>query len=245
MFLRMKIWAHRGCSRMYPENTLLAFEKAADVRGLTGIELDIQLTRDGRMVVCHDERVDRTTDGIGAVGNFSLLELKKLKIDAGNGKYERIPTIEETLDLLESQLKDDFKLNIELKNSVVPYEGMEEKILELIYSRGLQNSIVYSSFSALSIERIRALDKDAATGILDGRVSDCLYKLKGGCGANALHPNWGEMDLPPEKLTGYTVRAWSGGRMFPEKPAGGRLDLAALERKGITDVFLNEPERYV
>ena len=55
----MKIWAHRGCSQRYPENTLLAFERAAEIKGLEGIELDIQLTKDGHMVVIHDERVDR------------------------------------------------------------------------------------------------------------------------------------------------------------------------------------------
>lgn len=241
----MKIWAHRGCSRMYPENTLLAFGKAAALPGLTGIELDIQLTRDGRMVVCHDERVDRTTDGLGEVRSFSLMELKRLNIDASSGRYERIPTIEEVLDLLDRRLRDGLLLNIELKNSVFPYEGMEQKVVELIHDRGLQDRIVYSSFSALSLERLRDLDPGAEIGILDGRASDCLYKLKGGCGATALHPNWGWMDLPPDRLAGYTVRAWSGGRLYPEKPAGGRLDLGALERKGITDVFLNEPERYV
>ena len=59
----MQIWAHRGCSQMYPENTLTAFEKAANLKNLTGIELDIQLTREGQIAICHDERVDRTTDG--------------------------------------------------------------------------------------------------------------------------------------------------------------------------------------
>ena len=97
----MKLWAHRGCSQRYPENTLLAFEKAAQINGLTGIELDIQLTKDGRMVVIHDERVDRTTDGIGYVREYTLEEIRKLKIDAGTGKKEVIPTIEEVLDLLE------------------------------------------------------------------------------------------------------------------------------------------------
>ena len=241
----MRIWAHRGCSRRYPENTLLAFEKAAAVQGLTGIELDIHLTRDGRMVVCHDERVDRTTDGTGEIRSFTLAELKQLKIDAGNGRYEHIPTIEEVLDLLDGRMRDGLLLNIELKNSVFPYEGMEKMIVELIHSRGLRDRVIYSSFSALSLERLRGIDPCAEIGILDTKVSDCLYKLKGGCGANALHPNWGRMDLPPEALTGYTVRAWAGGRMYPEKPTGGRLDIGALERKGITDVFLNEPGRYV
>lgn len=241
----MKIWAHRGCSRMCPENTLMAFERAAALPGLTGIELDIQLTRDGHMVVCHDERVDRTTDGAGELRSFSLSELKRLKIDAENGQYERIPTIEEVLDVLEKCLKNGLMLNIELKNSVVSYEGMEESIISLIHSRGLQNSVVYSSFCALSLERLRSLDADAQIGILDRNASDCLYKLQGGCGATAIHPNWGGIDLPAERMAGYTVRAWAGGRLFPEKATGGRLDLNALEQKGITDVFLNEPERYV
>ena len=75
----MKIWAHRGCSQRYPENTLLAFEKAAEISGLTGIELDIQFTKDNYMVVCHDERVDRTTDGIGELRQYTLTELRKLR----------------------------------------------------------------------------------------------------------------------------------------------------------------------
>lgn len=109
----MKIWAHRGCSQRYPENTLLAFERAAEIEGLEGIELDIQLTKDGHMVVIHDERVDRTTDSIGEVRQYTLAELKKLRIDAGNGKYERIPTMEEVLDLLGDKLKSGLRLNIE------------------------------------------------------------------------------------------------------------------------------------
>lgn len=240
----MKIWAHRGCSQMYPENTLLAFEKAAQIIGLTGIELDIQLTKDGHLAVCHDERVDRTTDGTGMLCDYTLSELKRLKIAAEKGQTERIPTMEEVLDLLEPRLREGLQINIELKNSVVPYEGMEEKIISLIQERGLQENIVYSSFSALSLEKVRRLEPEARIGILDSKISDCLYKLKGGCGADDLHPSMYGIDIPPEKLQGFTVRAWGGGRLYPEKPSGNRLNLAALEQKGITDVFLNEPEVY-
>lgn len=241
----MKIWAHRGCSQNYPENTLLSFQKASQIERLTGIELDIQLTRDGHMVVCHDEKVDRTTDGSGELNRYTLTELKQLKIDAGEGRIERIPTIEEVFALLESRLKDGLKLNIELKNSKISYEGMEQKILDLVHRLGLQDSIVYSSFSALSMERIKVLDSEAETGILDVKVSDCLYKLRGGSNADALHPFWRGMDLPAELLKEYTVRAWLSGHLYPEKPTGTRLDLSLLEKQGITDVFLNEPERYL
>ena len=241
----MKIWAHRGCSQNYPENTLLAFRKAAELTGLTGIELDIQLTKDGQIIVFHDESVDRTTDGTGELRSYTLEELKKLKIDAGDGRYEQIPTMEEVLDLLEDKLQNGMKLNIELKNSVFPYEGMEEKIVELIRKRNLQDSIVYSTFYAKSLERLRRLEPEAELGILDAKVSDCLYKQQGGCGATVLHPYWNGMDLSKENLKGYTVRAWFSGHLYPEKPTGTRLDLRQLEERGITDVFLNEPERYL
>lgn len=241
----MKIWAHRGCSQMYPENTLLAFQKAIELEGLTGIELDIQLTKDGQLIVCHDEKVDRTTDGIGEVQQYTLAELKKLRIDAGNGKYERIPAIEEVLDLLKDRLKKGLRLNIELKNSILPYEGMEKKIIELVHHYGVQESIIYSSFSALSLERIKRIDSEAKTGILDTKVSDCLYKLKGGCRADALHPYWKGMDLKKERLDGYTVRAWFTGHLYPERSTGNKLELTVLEQRGITDVFLNEPEEYL
>ena len=241
----MKIWAHRGCSQRYPENTMLAFEKACEIKGLTGIELDIQLTRDGELVVIHDERVDRTTEGIGYVRDYTLEELKRLHVYADGSPSQQIPTIEEVLDLLEPKMKVGLKLNIELKNSIYPYDGMEQKIIELVHSRGLQEGVLYSSFSALSLERIKNIDVKAELGILDRKVSDCLYKLRGGCGAVALHPHWRDIDLPAERISSYPVRAWFIGHLYPEKPTGTKLDLNALEEQGITDVFLNEPEAYL
>lgn len=241
----MKIWAHRGCSQMYPENTLLAFEKAMNVQGLTGIELDIQLTKDGELVVIHDERVDRTTEGIGFVRDFTLSQLKKLNIYADDNATQSIPTMREVFDLLETRLKSGLKLNIELKNSVYSYSGMEEKIIEMVHNRGLEKAIVYSTFYAKSLEKLKTLDTDAELGILDSKVSDCIYKNKGGCGATALHPFWRGIDLTKAELAGYTIRAWMSGHLYPEKPTGGRLDFAQLEEQGITDIILNEPEVYL
>lgn len=239
----MKIWAHRGCSQRYPENTLLAFEKSIAIQNLTGVELDIQLTRDGNLVVIHDERVDRTTEGIGFVKDYTLAELKRLHIYADANPSQSVPTIEEVLDLMEHRLKKGMKLNIELKTSVFPYPGIEEKIVELIWKRGLRESIVYSSFYTLSLERIRQLEPEAEIGILDTKVSECLYKAEG-CRADALHPFWKGMDLPRERILEYPVRAWLTGHLYPEKPTGTKLKLEALEEKGITDVILNEPEEY-
>lgn len=241
----MKIWAHRGCSQRYPENTLLAFEKAISIKNLTGIELDIQLTKDKELVVIHDESVDRTTDGTGFVRDFTLAQLKKLHIYADDNLTQSIPTMDEVFDLLETRMKSGLRLNIELKNSVYPYDGMEEKIVEMVHRRDLQKSVVYSTFYARSLEKLKKLDCDAELGILDSKASDCMYKMKGGCGAVALHPFWRGIDLTKEQLAGYTVRAWMSGHLYPEKPTGTRLDFVPLEKQGITDIILNEPEAYL
>lgn len=122
---------------------------------------------------------------------------------------------------------------------------MEEKIIDLVYLSGYEKQIVYSTFYAKSLQRIRKLDMNAELGILDRKASDCLYKLKGGCGANAIHPYWQDLDLPLEDVKDYAVRAWLSGHLYPGRPTGTRLDLSALEQRGITDIFLNEPEVYL
>lgn len=245
----MKIWAHRGCSQMFPENTMTAFNKAIEIPGLTGIELDIQMTKDGEIVVIHDERVDRTTDGLGYVKDFTYSQLKELVIKTGYDWKEKIPTIDEVLDLMQDRMKEGLLLNIELKNSVVFYEGMEEKIVALIHKKGLEKYVVYSSFYTKSLDRIRRLEPEAFIGVLDVRVSDCFYKKRGAFGADdkraALHPFQREMDITKAQLQNQTVRAWFTGHLYPDKPTGRQLDFDKLEQKGITDVFLNEPEVYL
>lgn len=207
--------------------------------------MDIQLTRDKEMVVIHDERVDRTTEGIGFVRDYTLSQLKKLHIYADDNPVQTIPTIAEVLDLLEIRLKSGLKLNIELKNSNYLYDGMEGKIVEMVHRQGIQKAIIYSTFYAKSLEKIMLLDPDAELGILDIKVSDCIYKAKGGCGATAVHPFWKGIDLTAEQLEGYTVRAWMSGHLYPERPTGSKLDFALLEAQGITDMILNEPETYI
>lgn len=251
---------------MYPENTITAFAHAIEIGGLTGIELDIQMTKDGEIVVIHDERVNRTTDGTGYVKNYTYAELRKLSIETEGGQKEKVPSIHEVLDLLQDSMAEGLLLNIELKNSVIPYAGMEEKIMELIARRNLCSQVVYSSFYTMSLDRIRRIDPEASIGVLDTMVSDCLYKKRGcfgwdlaeekdimptekshkrNCEDVALHSYWKGMDLSSEQLAGQTVRAWFGGHLYPEKPTGTRLDLKKLEDMGITDVFLNEPEVYL
>ena len=162
----MNIWAHRGCSGRFPENTITSFRESLKY-DITGIELDIQLSKDRKIVVIHDETVDRTTSGAGNVCDYTVEELRALTIDGPDGTTERIPLFDEVLDLMEAPCKErGLKINIELKNSNVRYEGMEEMILETVRKRGFEDHVIYSSFCADSVRLMKQLDPNIHIGIL-------------------------------------------------------------------------------
>lgn len=249
----MKIWAHRGCCYAWPENTLQAF-KAASEYPITGIELDIQLTKDGEIIVIHDEKVDRTTDGSGYVKDFTLEEIKKLKIETnsmvpGEKAYTEVPTMDEVLKLLKPFcVQNGLLINIELKNSVIRYEGMEEKILELVQKWELQDYIVYSSFNPESVLMIKKMMPSAKTGILASKLSDCLNFAKTNI-VDALHPYIKMLDVEDLRSeTELPVRAWNSRKYEPFYPCKDEVemqDLEKLENDGVTDIFTNVPERYL
>ncbi|MGL4971324.1 MAG: glycerophosphodiester phosphodiesterase family protein, partial [Cetobacterium sp.] len=119
----MYILAHRGASGTAPENTIAAFKKAI-IDGCDGFEFDVQQTKDGKLVVFHDWTLERTSNGKGYVREHTLDELKEL--DAGSWfgeefKGEKIPTLEETLDLI----PDNMLINIELKEEYSKERGSE------------------------------------------------------------------------------------------------------------------------
>ncbi|MDK0715497.1 glycerophosphodiester phosphodiesterase [Clostridium perfringens] len=181
--------AHRGLSGLYPENTMIAFRKAIEA-DCDGIEMDVHLTRDGVPVVIHDEEVDRTTNGIGYVKDFTYEQLCNL--DAGikfsdEFKGEKIPTLKEFFDFM----KDNNKLiNIELKNSIIHYEGLEEKVYKEIENYGFEDRVIISSFDHYSIRKCIRLNKNIKTGIL---YWDCIFEPHNYCkvvGSSALHPEF-------------------------------------------------------
>lgn len=109
-----KVWAHRGASGYAPENTLEAFKKAEKMKA-DGVELDVQLTKDGELVVIHDETVDRVSGEKGFVKDYTLKELKRLNVSKHMPSYDkktRIPTLDEVFDLLKNT---EMTINIELK----------------------------------------------------------------------------------------------------------------------------------
>jgi len=185
--IKTLILAHRGASGYYPENTMTAFRKAIEM-GADGFELDVHLTKDGKLAVIHDETVNRTSFHRGYVKDFTLAQLKGMNFNRKRnfrGK-EPIPTLEEVLDLLKPT---SLILNIELKTNVIDYPGIEAKVLAAVKERGMEDRIIYSSFNHQTVARIRKLDPSAQVGYLfeedwQGAVAD--YDRYGG---QALHPD--------------------------------------------------------
>jgi len=182
--------AHRGASGCFPENTLAAFCAAIEA-GADMCELDVQLTRDGAMVVIHDDKVDRTTDGNGPVAAMTLAEIKRL--DAGARfsdcfKGEIIPTLEEVFDLVDGRCA----LNIELKSP-----GLEAKVTGLVRERGAVGSTLISSFDWEALARIRHIAPELRVGLLASRWPARLIGAATEMKADAINPSY---DIVTEDL---------------------------------------------
>ena len=179
--------AHRGASGYYPENTMLSFTKAAAM-GCDGIETDVQLTKDGVPVLCHDEELNRTTTGKGLLCQYTYKELQCFDAGIKFGKeYKglKIPTLEEFLIFAKEK---NLYINLELKNGVVLYEGMEEKVIDMLYKHDMMKSCIFSSFNHYSMVKCKELDKNCKTGLLYmcGLYNPEEYAKK--LNADALHP---------------------------------------------------------
>lgn len=245
----VNIWAHRGSSMMNPENTLLAFRKAAELEGITGIEFDVQLTKDGEIVVINDEKVDRTTDGTGNVRDYTLNELKQLTI-SGDGEVHSIPTLRETFEMLAPYCKNKgLRLNIELKNSIIRYEGMEQKVIDMVSEFNLEDYVVYSSFNHDSIGLVKQIKADAEVAYLAGDYHRCMDGIRK-YGGMTIHPaQWGmpvnKGDVEDIRNAGFCVRMWNGSEpLYGQCRTLPDTDLREYYRLGATDIFTNVPERY-
>lgn len=162
----MKVYAHRGYSGRYPENTMPAFEMAYEA-GCDGIELDVQLTKDGEVVIIHDETIDRTTDGCGYVRDYNLCDLQKF--DATKVKplktksFVNIPTLREYLEWAKDK---NITTNIEIKSGVYYYEGLEELSYNLVKEYDLESKVIFSSFNHMSIIDIKRINPKMRVGAL-------------------------------------------------------------------------------
>ena len=173
-FTRPLLIGHRGYPALYPENTLASFEGAMQA-GCDMIELDVTLTRDRKLVVIHDDTLDRTTTGKGPVRGHALAEIKAL--DAGSWfdarfAAERVPELSEVIRLTAGRCM----LNIEIKESAFeadyPVDAIEHQVVKLVKTSGALDRVIISSFDKRILERIAAMDAPPAIAYISDHGAD-------------------------------------------------------------------------
>lgn len=159
--------AHRGFSGKYPENTKIAFLKAIEYSDCDGFETDVHMTKDGKLVIIHDDTVDRTAlNGKGYIKDLTSDELLKMDFGSHKGSEfagEKIIFLDELLQIV----KDNKKfINLELKNNYIFYPGLEKMVMDMVNEFGLKESVILSSFNHESMEICKKLDSTFKTGLL-------------------------------------------------------------------------------
>ena len=194
----MILTGHRGAAKLEPENTLLSIQKAIDL-GVDQIEIDVHLTRDQHLVVIHDVTVDRTTDGDGAIADFTLAEVKQL--DAGKG--ERIPTLQEVIDLVRGKVI----LQIELKGP-----GTAEPVIQAVKQNSLENGVLLTSFVHDRLREARQLNPNLRLGALWATPPPDACEQAIAMGAEAIHIQHLNIDadlVQKAHAHGLQIRAWN------------------------------------
>jgi len=218
--------AHRGLSCLYPENTLISFRKAMEI-GVDIIELDVRETKDGKIVVIHDEKVDRTTNGTGYVEELRLDMIRKLDAGEWKGAFKdvKVPTLEETLEILDKKTK----LLIEIKQADV------KKIIDIVRKKSVEEKVIIGSFHLKYLIETRKLFPSLPTAFITSKIPDNIYKLL----------RWGIQMINIEYHTltdeifktftekGFVVNAWTVDR---------RKDMEKLISVGIPLITTNYPD---
>lgn len=234
------VTAHRGFSGAAPENTLAAFE-AAIAAGVDMIELDVHLSRDGRLVVIHDDTLNRTTDGRGNVADKTLAELQAL--DAGSWfdprfAGEKIPTLAQVLVLTRGRTL----LNIELKKGKnFPYtmEELAERTLEEVERAGMLDKVLFSSFDPAAIDRIQALNPRLPVGLITQKAWATPEEAGGGKAyptLNSLYKNLNAENVRLAHSRGVRIHAWTVNT--PE-------EMEQVIGLGVDGIITNHPDRLI
>jgi glycerophosphoryl diester phosphodiesterase len=228
-------FAHRGASAVCPENTMAAFRKSLEL-GATGIETDVQLSSDGGLVLIHDESLNRTAGAEGYVKDKTLSQL--LELDAGSWfgpefKDERLPVLEELLDLLQER---DTVLNIELKNGVFRYPGMEEKVIAAVREYGMCERVVLSSFNHYSLAHCKSLAPEIRTGILYGEGLYRPWDYAASLHADALHADHNAV------LPEFVAEASAHGVAYHPWTVNNPERMKALIDAGVAGIITDYPD---
>lgn len=223
-------YAHRGASEYAPENTISSFYLGL-LQGANGIETDIQKTKDGVLVLFHDDTLDRVSNKQGKLCDYTWEELKDIEIygSCSTGFYDRIVTLKE---FLEKFSQYDINFAIELKGADV-----EKETLEMVKAFGIVNKTTFTSFNFQYIKRVKELDSSARVGWLTSSVDDETIKCLLEIGGEEIAP---KAEFVTEELmkkwrkAGLGVRAW------------GVFNIALMKKMcalGVDGMTVNFPDR--
>jgi len=232
----VKVIAHRGASAVTPENTLPAFQLALEL-GADEVELDVVRCATGEPIVIHNDTVDKTTDGTGAVQDKSLAELKEL--DAGcwfDEKYRgtKIPTLDEVFEFLNRRVT----VNVELKGESLKADGLEHVVIESVRRHSMSDKVIASSFNPCRLWRTRSEAPELKIALIFSPYNS-LYLRRGWFapllkvhGLHAFHSMVDARFVDRAHQRGRWVYAWTVDD--PER-------MMALIRTGVDGVVTNDP----
>ena len=229
--------AHRGASGNFPENTRLAFEKAIEARA-DMIELDCQLTKDGHVVVFHDERLNRTTGTLGTVRSKTLAQLKKLDVGAWKKKSfkgERILALEEVLEVVAGKVN----LCLDIKQFGDSQPGIEIKLLFILSHYEYLDRTIFSSFNYYCLGRVRELAPEARVGVIYAAgVKEDPFLAAERLGAASIH-------VQTEVATrDFLDRAWEEGLDVHVWTVNAARDMEKFASLGVQGIVSDFPEKF-
>ena len=234
---RPLIIAHRGASGEAPENTMAAFKLAVE-QGCDGIELDVHLSNDGQLIVIHDENIKRTTNGEGLVGEMTVAQLKRY--DAGSWfsdkfKGEKIPLLEEVFEMVPKEIF----INVEIKNIPSYYEGIEEKLLDLLIQFDRIEQVIVSSFDHQCLFRLKKRNRYIKIGLLytENAVDHAGLAKLFGFPVESLHP-----DNKAIRKKDVQRAVDSGLKVFPWT-VNSKINMKRMIDYGVSGIITNFPAR--
>lgn len=228
------VLGHRGAMGHAPENTLVSFAKAIELKA-DMTELDIHVSKDGELIVMHDPAVDRTTDGVGQISDLTFAQIKKL--DAGSWfapefAGERVPILREVMELVKGKIA----LNVEVKAG---QEGLYPTIIDLLVAEierhDMVDSVVVSSFYRPYLEELRSKAPHIKAALLYSKAFDEPWQDAVDQGWD-LHPHLSLVDaslVDEAHARGVLIRAWNPNEAEKMRP------LVAL---GVDGIGTNYPE---
>lgn len=223
----MQIIAHRGAKGYVSENTIAAFQKALEM-GADGIELDVHLSRDGQIVVFHDEHTDRLTGVTGTIKDLSFDEIRALRVDL----HHKIPNLEEVLDFVDKRILVNIELKVEAAARPVT------RLIEKYVSQGWKyDHFLVSSFDWTALREIRNWNPEIPLGVLTETDLDLAIGFAKSIHAETFHPYFHLLDeASAKKIKDENLRLYAWTVNEPE-------DISRIESFGIDGIITDFPDR--